>query len=394
MSSFPVRTTKYSLLADLFRQQIASGALREGDRLPSFAEMRAHHGASPLTVDRALATLEREGLIVRVNGSGTFVAAQRSVNEVAESDRPLIGLILPNCDSVFFSSIISGVEEASRAAGYNLLIANSQGNHELEAQLLSQIARQTVGLCVMACGWGNQSAFAPLLEARVPFVLLDREVPGIAVPLVTSDNESGGYDATRHLLATGHVPFVVGESLETSSSLRDRVAGFRRALREAGLPFDPTRVALGENFSSPEVIGYEKTRQILGSQGENGPVAIFALNDLVARGVYLAVREKGLRIPADVAVVGFDDVVAADFHPPLSSVHQNLSGLGIESVKRLLEAIKTGASTKASVTRLSPHLVVRNSSDESSDFCRVTQLLSASSSKVSRNRNASLVLAA
>lgn len=383
------KTTKYARLAHLFREQIAAGVLREGDRLPSFAQMRAHHGASPLTVDRALAMLEREQLIVRVNGSGTFVAPKVAAGA---QERPLLGLLLSNCHLPFFSAIIGGVEEASRAAGFNLLIANSQGDHALEAQLLRRISAQTVGLCVMACGWGNQKAFAPLLEARVPLVLLDREVPGLAIPLVSTDNERGGYDATRHLLQTGRQPFVIGESLETASSLRERVTGYRRALSEAGLPFDEARVRLGENFDNPELIGYEQTRRLL--ETERDPLAIFALNEAVARGVYLATREASLRIPADVAVVGFDGVAAADFDPPLSSVHQNLSGLGVESVKRLLEVIKTGASTKASVTRLSPHLVVRNSSDENSDFCRVTQLLSASSSKVLRNRNASLVLPA
>lgn len=377
MSSASARSNKPILLANAFRQQIQSGALRVGERLPSFAEMREQYGASTLTVDRAFAILEGEGLIVRVNGSGTFVAPKRENVEIV-APRPLLGLVLPNCQTPFFSAIIGGVERAARAAGYGLLIANSQGNLELEAQVLAEVASQTVGLCAMPSSVGNQSAFAPLLEKGVPFVLLDREVAGLAVPLVTCDNELGSFEATRHLLSLGRVPFVVGETPEMASTLRDRIDGYKRALKAAGVPLDPSRLRLGAMHQTPESVGYEQTRGLLES-GVPLPLAIFALNEWVARGAYVAIKERGLQIPRDVAVVGFDDVEAHSFDPPLSSVHQDLPRIGARLIERLIEVIKHDSSArgtrKSFQTKLAPRLVVRNSSDENSDFCIVSQLV-------------------
>ncbi|HEY3333066.1 MAG TPA: GntR family transcriptional regulator [Capsulimonadaceae bacterium] len=370
------RQTRYAALAEIFREQIQSGKLNAGDRLPSFAEMRTHYGASPLTVDRALAMLEREELIVRVNGSGTFVAQKREKASAERTGRPTIALVLPNCHTSFFSPIIWGVEQACRRADHNLLLANSRGDHALEAELLASHAPDVAGLCIMACGCGNLGAFAPLLDAQVPFVLFDREVPGLSAPLITSDNELGGYDATMHLISTGRHPHLIGEAVEAASSLRDRYAGYRRALKKSGMPFDSECVYFGRLGESPELIGYVMTKLILAANPDE-PVAIFALNDMVARGVYVAVREARLRIPADVAIVGFDDAIAADFDPPLSSVHQHLSLMGEETVKTLLSLVRTGTSSKSTITRVKPKLIVRNSSDENSGFSALTEMQSA-----------------
>lgn len=372
------KATKYAALADLLREQIAQGSLRPGDRLPSIGEMRSRHEASLATVDRALSILEKEGLVIRVNGSGTFVA-QPATEPAGEASRPLIGLILPGCDSQFFSRIIEGVEKESRATGYNLLVANSYGDHTLEAQLLRQIGAQTVGLLVMACSTGNQSAFATLLERRTPFVLLDRKVEGLRVSTVATDNERGGYLATRHLLdARCDRIYAVGEASGRASSLRERVAGFRKALSEADMPFDGSLLRQADD--DPTRVGYRMTKELLNtlpSLSERGRIGIFALNEYCARGCYMAIKECGLRIPHDVAVVGFDDTIAHFFDPPLSTVHQDLPAMGREGVRLLLELIRTGSAVKPRQTRLQPQLMVRNSSDSESSFCSITQVMQA-----------------
>lgn len=370
------RPTKYALLAEALREQITQGVLLPGDRLPSFGEMRTRYGASLATVDRALQILEKDGLVVRVNGSGVFVAEPTVISDT-KSDKPLLGLVLPFCNSEFFSPIIEAVQKESRAAGYHLLMANSLNDYALEAQLLAQLADQTDGLCVMPCGPGNQAAFAGLLERRTPFVLLDKRVEGLNVTLVATDNERGGYEATRHLLECGcHRIYTVGETSTRASTLRDRVAGFRRALTEAGVPFDSSMVRQADGNQTQ--LGYFLTHELLAQHEENGRVegkiGIFALNEHTSPGCYMAIKERGWKIPDEVAVVGFDDTTASLFDPPLTAIRQDLTGMGREGVRRLVELIRVGSAIKPRQTRLQPTLVVRNSSDANSEFCNIRHM--------------------
>jgi GntR family transcriptional regulator of arabinose operon len=370
------RPTKYVRLADTLREQINRSVLHPGDRLPSLSELCAQYDTSLGTVNRALGILEQDGLIVRVNGSGVFVTEPTTSRET-KSDKPLLGLIIPFCHGEFFSPIIQAVQKECRAAGYLLIVANSLNDEALEAQLLQQLSNQTDGLCVMPCGPGNQAAFAALLEQRTPFVLLDRQVEGLKVSLVSTDNERGGYLATRHLLDSGcRRVYTIGKTSARISTLRDRIVGFRRALTEAGVPFDPSLVRQADGNTTQ--LGYFLTKELLTRLGENkreqGKIGLFALNEHTTPGCYMAIKERGLRIPGDVAVVGFDDINATIFDPPLTAVRQDLTGMGREGVRQLLEIIRVGSAIKPRQTRLQPELIVRNSSDANSDFCSIRQM--------------------
>lgn len=378
-SNSPSRATKYATLAEELRGQISRGALLPGDRLPSLNELCVRHELAIGTVDRALQILEKDGLIVRVNGSGIFVA-EPTAREDSRVEKPLLGLVLPICHGNFFSPIVEAVQRESRAAGYHLLLASSWDDEELEAQLLEQFADQTMGLCVVPCGSGNQAAFARLLESRKPFVLMDLQVDGLDVSLVATDNERGGYLATRHLLEAGcRTVYTIGENALRASTLRDRIGGFRRALLEAGVPFDSSLVRQADGDAAH--LGYVLTRELLAelfpagkSNVPESPIGLFTLNEHVTPGCYMAIKERGLRIPQDVAVVGFDDATAIIFDPPLTAVRQDLTGMGREAVHRLLEHIRLGGNARPRTVRLQPDLVVRNSSDPKSEFCGVRNL--------------------
>lgn len=374
------RPAKYAALAELLRDQIRQGIMCPGDRLPSLGEMCAQYGYSLTTVDRALGVLERDGMVVRVNGSGIFVAEPGTPGQTTQPSKLPVGLILPNCQSAFFSQIIEGVESASRSAGYHLMVANSGGNPVLEAQLLQQLAAQTVGLCIMPCGTGNQGAYVSLLEQRIPFVLLDRRVDRLEASLVATDNERAGYLATRHLLECGsRRVYAISRTLELASSLRERVAGFRKALAESGIPFEST--LLRQMDDHPVRAGYIMTRDLLEELEAAGrrhdKAGLFAMNEEIARGCYMAIKERGWKIPEEIAIVGFDGTTASLFDPPLTAIQQDLSGIGREGVRRLLELMRTGTAAKPRNVRLQPELIVRNSSDNNSKFCSVSQMLQA-----------------
>jgi len=365
------KTTKYSQLAETLRARILSEALRPGDQLPSFAEMRVQFGASPLTVDRVYSTLEKDGLVVREQGRGTFVAVPP--REVAQDRGRLIGLLVPYCIGDFFSRLIQGVEDEAQERGFRLVIANSRGDVNKEPLLLQSLAAQAEGLCIFPSNRENFLPYAKLMQDKVPFVFVDQSLPNLQVPLVSTDNFQGGYLATRHLLEIGRRQiWVLSEN--AAFTVPDRIRGYRRALQEAGIPFDPNLVRQGPTHR--EAAGYSLTSEALPEMTHSGPFGIFAINDSIARGAYLALKGAGLRIPNDVAVVGFDDADAAFFDPPLSSVRQDLDGMGRGAVRLLCEEMRSGG--KRGATRsvlLEPRLTVRNSSDTNSDFCTVRHIL-------------------
>jgi DNA-binding LacI/PurR family transcriptional regulator len=369
-----VKQTKYAQLAEQFQEQIERGELKPGDRLPSFAEMRARFDASPLTVDRVFSTLEKAGLIVRVQGSGTFVAdPQRRVD--AAADTLLIGLVVPWVESGFFHEIIRGAEEACQAANCHLVVANSGGNPVLAAKHIETLAARVSGLCIVPGENERYATYSELLEKNVPFVFLDRGLDRLAVSLSTSDNERGGYLATRHLLECGRQQiYVLSEG--SASTVAERVRGYRRALTEASVPFEAQLVRHGPLYM--DAAGYQLTRDLLAerqAQSRNEPFGIFALNDCIARGSYHAINEAGLNIPEDVAVVGFDDNFAVFLDPPLSTVRQNLIEMGAGAVRLVLENITRGGNVAPRTVRLKPQLVVRNSSDAQSQFCRTRHIM-------------------
>jgi DNA-binding LacI/PurR family transcriptional regulator len=248
-------------LMEELRAQIESGALQPGDRLPSYAEMKARHGLAPQTTDRIYSTLERAGLIVRAQGSGTFVAEQMPKDTAAPgSDNPLIALVVPAVESVFFSEILSGAETACWDAGFHLLIANTRGSSHREAQYLTSLAQRVAGLCIVPSESASYAAFNALLENEVPFVFVDRALDKLNASLAAADNELLGYMATKHLLELGHREvFVLCEGV--ASSVAERLRGYKRALDEAGVAFDPRLVR--SNAQYMEAAGYSLTQEIV-----------------------------------------------------------------------------------------------------------------------------------
>ena len=372
----PAKITKYARLAQGLRAQIESGDLRPGDRLPSFAEMRTQHGASPLTVDRVFSLLERDSLIVRSQGSGTFVATRPAKVEDGEvSDGKLMALIVPSCGRDFFADLIRGAEEACQKAGFHLMVANSRGNPDLAAQQMKSLSQRAAGLCVLPLEDDRYETYNELLQKNLPVVFLDRALPRLAVPLCASDNTRGGYLAGRHLLdCECEMIYALDEG--TTSSARERVQGFRRALREAGAEVKSFQVRRGPYVT--EAAGYVLTRDLLDerrAQGKKGRFGIFAINEPIARGCYMAIKERGLRIPQDVSVVAYGDSNALFLDPPLSTVQQDTHEMGARGMQMLLQWIATDGRTAPRSIRLRPTLEVRGSSDPHVEFCRITQIM-------------------
>lgn len=362
------------LTAD-FRNRILDGRLSAGTRLPADLELAAEYQLSRDTVRQALALLADEGLIERVQGRGTFVC-QRPTPLIAGGSLPIppspgiqeqkqIGLLLSSNvrkmgDS--FQEIMVGVEQAVRLHGYSISICYTEGSPEQQAQDIVRLSTNRVAGLII-CPIGNiadTGAIRLLQDAHFPLVFIDRYLPDLAVDFVGADNKGGGYRGTEHLIILGHrrigFLFLEEEGLETTSSVRERWQGYSEALHKYGVAYDPSLVI-------PDVNGSGKVSPSIYTflQRPDRPSAIFAVNDLVALDVMQAAHTLHLRIPQDLALVGFDNEhFASRLSPALTTLAQPFFDIGLRAGTLLLNQIE-GLATRPKHIELPVNLLIRES---------------------------------
>jgi LacI family transcriptional regulator len=268
-----------------------------------------------------------------------------------------IGLIVGDIENPFFAAAARGLADVVEDEGYTLLLANSDEDLERERQAVDVFRTQLVDGLVIAPVSGNDGHHLRLLEAdNRPLVLMDRAVRGLQVDTVLVDNAGGARKAVDHLIAFGHDRIGVVSDAEEISSTAERLRGYRRALRDAGIEPDPGLVSVGP---STRAGGYEAARALL--ERVDRPRAIFTLNNFMTAGAVRAIRDLGLRIPDDVALVAFDELEWTTLvDPPITVVAQPVAELGRVVGSRLLARLR-GDAGPARRTRLRTELIVRAS---------------------------------
>jgi LacI family transcriptional regulator len=227
-----------------------------------------------------------------------------------------------------------GVREKAWERGFTVSVMATRGDAEMEAAVLSQVAQQPIAGLIYAT-INTRLIRAPKTPPSAPTVLLNCHVEDGSLPSIVPGEVAGGHAATDYLIRAGHrrIGYVNGEpSMEAS---RQRLKGYRQALATADLPFDPSLVREG-NWQP--LSGYEATLELM--QLPLRPTAIFCANDLMAVGCYDALRELGLKVPEDIAVMGYDDrEVARHLHPPLTTVLLPHFEMGVAAAQLLFDLI-------------------------------------------------------
>lgn len=275
---------------------------------------------------------------------------------VSKATRTL-GLVIPDITNPFFPAVVRGVEETALSRGYTVVLTNTGNDVQREIGALEHLREKWVDGLIVVPQADEAQHLADVVAAGLPLVLIDR-IPGqLNVDAVRVDNVRGAHLAVRHLLALGHrhIGHVAGP--EWSSTGRDRLLGYRQALADAGLPYDPSLVVAG-NFDFDS--GFAAARELI--RRNPRPTAIFAGNDLMALGVLHAASEAGLQVPGDLAVVGFDDILpAALVSPPLTTVAQPTYRMGAQAAAMLLDRLEGAWSGPGRQVVLEPELVIRRS---------------------------------
>jgi LacI family transcriptional regulator len=282
-------------------------------------------------------------------------AAARSL---ASGKTHRIGLILGEgrdrlAADAFLPSFLQGITASVHRRGYLLVVqlAEDVPSHEAYLRLIRE--QQVDGLILS--GPSRDDPLLPqLAEERFPLILHGR-LNGSDLPCIDVDNHAGAYQAVQHLIGLGHrrIAFISNAPLSYSGT-QDRYAGYRSALSEHDIPQDPDLVRTAAFL--PEA-GQASMQQLLGLRER--PTAVFAAGDVVALGAMSSIHAAGLQIPADMAVVGFDDIfLAAHAHPPLTTVRVPAYGLGWTAAEVLIALIE---GDEASSVMLETELVIRES---------------------------------
>ncbi len=272
----------------------------------------------------------------------------------------LVGLIVKDISNPLYSKISLGVEEVCEGAGYNVIIGNTHKDWQREVEYVNLLSRRRVdGLIIFPLQRGvNVAHIRELTEANLPFVLL-AEVPGINADLVRSDDETGAYNATRHLLEQDRQNLMYVAGPESFLANDRRLKGFKKALREFDVKQSNRILQSGWRLQD----GYQAGKHLV-QQKKALPDGVFCYNDPVAIGFMRALLEHQVRIPQDVAVIGFDDAAVSGYlNPGLTTVAQPACDIGRQAALRLIERINE--KTKRAPAKhiyLKTELVIRESS--------------------------------
>lgn len=272
-----------------------------------------------------------------------------------------LGLIISDITNPFFPQVVRGAEDSAFQHGYLLITFNTDDQAEREKQILSLLRSRRVDgvlLVVAPSADGDVSHIRKTEESGIPIVCLDRIPPGVALDSVSVDNVAAAQLCVRHLISRGYrrIGIIAGGLILQTA--RDRLDGYKAALREAGIEIDPELILEG-NFR--QTTGYRLGKSLL--LRHNPPTALFVSNGMMAAGVVQALEEAGFRCPGDMAMVCFDDLPFSDvFKPHLTSLAQPAYQMGYEAAQLLIQRLQGKIKSRKSVTiRLVPELKIRES---------------------------------
>ncbi|AOW20576.1 LacI family DNA-binding transcriptional regulator [Urechidicola croceus] len=313
--------------------------------------LKDHHSISEKTIKKVKKTAEEMGY--RPN---TLAASLRS------NKTKTIGVLISRINRPFISSLISGIEETAQKAGYNVIITQSHDSYEDEVNMAKALYSSRVSgiICSLAMETRDTSHFKQFIDKNIPLVFVDRVPKRFDTYRVMIDNYSAGYKATKHLIEQGctRIAHYAGSQFRNIYSERKR--GYVDALIEHNLPVDEDLIIHFNTLSYEE--GVMRTNKLLDLK--NPPDGIFSANDTAAVSAIQCAKKRGLKVPEDVAVIGFnDDPIASIIDPGLSSITHPAVKMGQTSAKKILNHLKKSKKDDLTeITFLNTEVVVRESS--------------------------------
>jgi len=291
--------------------------------------------------------------IIQKNNFHPNQAARR----LAAGRTNILGLVIPTrvgttFSDPYFSQLIQGVSSACNTLDYSLMLWLAEPEHE--RRMIRQIVSNgTVDGVVVSSTLTDDPIIGSLQNSRMPFILIGHH-PTLEVNSIDIDNLQAAQQVTLHLINSGNNRLATISGPQNQVAGRDRLNGFRLALQQKGLVFDP---ALAVDGDFTEAGGYAAMQKLLPAH----PEAVFAANDMMAAGAFRAIDEAGLKIPEDLAIVGFDDFpIASQLNPQLTTIRQPIQRMGSLAVETLIEILHQPEKQPRQII-LQPELIIRAS---------------------------------
>lgn len=308
---------------------------------PTIKDVAARAGVSRQTVSRVINHKDdvrdatRERVLAAIDELGYRPSAvARSM--VAGSTR-MLGCIAPNLIDYTFASMIEGAQAEARRLGYFVLTGSAPSEPDVESLVEEMLHRRVDGFLVLnPRNDGRYGHFLRLVERGIPVVYMKNTPDGAPVSSVCCDDVEGGIRATQHLIALGHtaIATILGPTNEECTA--DRLAGYRQALAEAGLHYEPALVGQGDWTPTSGQLAVQ--RMLSAGLAFS---ALFVHNDKMALGAVRALHRAGRRVPGDVSVIGYDDIpLAPFFDPPLTTMRQPMQQFGQRAARAAIEAVR------------------------------------------------------
>ena len=342
----------YEKVASAIRTEVNEGRYAVGESIPSLRALAKSFEVGVPTVRQAIQLLANEGLLYTKPGSGIYVK-----NRVS-SRHSQIALVLPDISNPFYAEITRAVETTCRKAGFQVMLFNTFYDENEESRVLADLIEQNIGGIIIAPipEADNGETYRAVQRSGIPIVSIVRELNGVESSSVVTEDYNGVRDLLDYLIQIGHER--IGY-IASHPSNRRKVAlqAYKDALKANGLEYRDEWVQM----SALQGISGGKEAVIKMLAFTEKPTAIFACNDLTAIGALHGIRQIGLQVPEDIAVIGFDNIEVAEYlEVPLTTVGQPKTEMGKIGAKLIIDQIQ-GRSPELHKVSLQPKLIVRQS---------------------------------
>jgi len=351
-----VTPPKYELVKDYVKHLLKENIITYGGKLPSEHDLMEKFKVSRHTIRQAFGELTSEGLIFKEQGKGTFSNYRRDAKY-----KQIVAVLTTYISGFVFPGIITGIEETLSDEGYMMLLSNTNNIKEREAQYLTSISEHNVvGLIIEPTKSARENTNLKLLEEirnrGIKFVFINACYDDFNGSHVLLDDYRGGFIAAEYLIQLGHRRIAGIFKTDDKQGVK-RKEGFIAAMEKYGVPVEPEFIGEYETFNMYD-FPYMFAQSLL--RKEKHPTAFFCYNDVYALMVIQAIQDRGLKVPDDISIIGFDDSLSMiQSETKLTTIMHPKKAMGVQAAKYMIDMLEGRLEKPQIVYR--PELIVRNS---------------------------------
>lgn len=325
---------------------------------------------SPSTVSRVLnnydnVTDKTRLKVMKACEELNFIPNANAVNLKKRTTRTL-ALFIPDIENPFFTSILKGFEGKSFKNGYNTIVCDTDENFELEKSYTQMVLEKRIDGVAVSTISRTKEHLDDIVNRKIPLVLIDRKIRDFNVDIVCGESRQGSRDLVNHLIQEGFKKIAIIIASQHLSTSRERIEGYKSALSEADIEINPSYIKVDkQNDGYSREAAFQMTKELLTECNDDSvrPDAIFAGNNLMALGVYQAIRKVGLSVPEDIAIVCFDNLnLTFEIEPFFTAAVQPAYTMGMMAADILINRIEENYQGNVQQVILKPEIEIRKSS--------------------------------